>query len=474
VTLKARNSGGSSSASQTVTVAPPGPSGSTLHDVVLGRPTDTSITMSALADAGSAVSVDYGIASEDYTGHSGFGSSAAGEPIVLTLTDLQPDTRYYYRLNVQEPGGAGPVPTTEHAFHTARSAASTFTFTVQSDSHLDQNSVLDLYHRTLANILADAPDFHLDLGDTFMCEKYSEPLTDTLQRAADQATVDARYVYERGNFGLTTHSVPLFLVNGNHEGELGWLLDGTAENLPIWATRARQEYFLNPPPDGFYEGDAVPAPYVGQRASWYAWHWGPALFIVLDPYWDTKTKSSTDAWVHTLGEPQYRWLEQTLAASTARFKFVFIHNLVGGLDGQMRGGVEAAPYFEWGGRNLDGTYVLAQKRPSWSLPIHQLLVKYGVTAVFHGHDHLYAKQELDGIVYLEVPQPSARNYSNGPNLARQFHYTSGTILSSSGHIRVTVSPSQVTAQYVRAWLPEQETTERKNGQVDDTWVVVKK
>jgi len=42
----------------------------------------------------------------------------------------------------------------------------------------------------------------------------------------------------------------------------------------------------------------------------------------------------------TLGDTQYRWLASTLANSTARYKFVFIHNLVGGLDGQMRGGIE--------------------------------------------------------------------------------------------------------------------------------------
>lgn len=27
---------------------------------------------------------------------------------------------------------------------------------------------------------------------------------------------------------------------------------------------------------------------------------------------------------------------------------VFIHHLVGGFDGTMRGGIEAAPYYEWG------------------------------------------------------------------------------------------------------------------------------
>jgi hypothetical protein len=320
-------------------------------------------------------------------------------------------------------------------------------------------------------VLADSPDFHLDLGDTFMCEKHTGPLIALVQSASDWATVNARYVYERANFGVISESVPLFLVNGNHEGELGWLLDGTAQNLPIWVTLARQKYFPNPVPDSFYSGDSTSESYVGQRAAWYAWTWGDALFIVLDPFWYTTTKTNNNGWVYTLGSRQYEWLKSTLSSSTARFKFVFIHNLVGGLGGQMRGGVEAAPYYEWGGLNSDGTSGFASKRSTWSMPIHQLLVTYGVTAVFHGHDHLYAKQDLDGIVYQEVPQPSAVNFSNVATLAAESYYAAGTILASSGHMRVMVTPTKITAEYVRAWLSKNETSTRKNRQVDDSWSI---
>lgn len=209
-----------------------------------------------------------------------------------------------------------------------------------------------------------------------------------------------------------SHSVPVFLVNGNHEGEAGWLSTGTGQDITVWTTHARQQYYLNPAADDFYSGDTTDERFVGLRAAWYAWQWGDALFVVLDPFWYSTVKSNTDGWVITLGETQYRWLAQILADSQAKFKFVFIHNLVGGLDGQMRGGIEAAPYFEWGGLNADGSYGFDQKRPGWGRPIHQILVESGVTAVFHGHDHLYDKQDLDGIVYQEVPQPSAKNSSS--------------------------------------------------------------
>lgn len=44
-------------------------------------------------------------------------------------------------------------------------------------------------------------------------------------------------------------------------------------------------------------------------------------------------------------------------------------------------------------------------RPGCDMPIHDLLLKCGVNVMFHGHDHFYAKQEKDGIIYQLVLQP---------------------------------------------------------------------
>ena len=38
------------------------------------------------------------------------------------------------------------------------------------------------------------------------------------------------------------------------------------------------------------------------------------------------------------------------------------------------------------------------------------MAKHGVTIFFQGHDHLYALQERDGIVYQEVPMPADQGY----------------------------------------------------------------
>ena len=177
----------------------------------------------------------------------------------------------------------------------------------------------------------------------------------------------------------------------------------------------RKRYFPCPVPGAFFTGNTGKHPEAGLLQDYYAWEWGDALFLVLNPFWyPHKAREHRDHWKRSLGEDQYRWLERTLSSSKALYKFVFIHHLVGGLDEQCRGGSEAAPFYEWGGKNLDGSDGFAQNRPGWPAPIHQLLVKNHVSVVFHGHDHLYAKQNLDGIVYQEVPQPATPGKNSLP------------------------------------------------------------
>jgi hypothetical protein len=229
----------------------------------------------------------------------------------------------------------------------------------------------------------------------------------------------------------------------------------------------RKKCFPNPAPvlEGFYTGNTTPDPFAGPLQDYFAWEWGDALFVVLDPFWFApRVRGGGDNWSRTLGAEQYQWLRQTLQPSQAKFKFVFIHHLVGGADRQSRGGVEAAPLYEWGGKNVDGSEGFQQHRPDWPAPIHQLLVETGVSIVFHGHDHLFAKQDLDGMVYQEVPQPGLRRY-NTPRTAAEYGYVQGTILGGPGHLRVTVSPNQVAVDFLSSCLSEDETAGRRNGEV---------
>lgn len=309
-------------------------------------------------------------------------------------------------------------------------------FTVTADSHLDDHTDREFYQRTLKHAAADKPAFHVDLGDTLMSEKHTNRVN-----AAQQ------YVDQQRYFALL--GVPVHLVIGNHDGESGRYNDGTTNCLAQWSRAMRMKYFLERlAPDG---------------RNYYAWETNSALFIALDPFWfSPRARRNDDNWFRTLGKEQYDWLKHTLETSQAKFKFVFIHHLVGGADRQGRGGVEVAPFYEWGGKNADGTDGFAAHRPGWAMPIHQLLVTNHVNAVFHGHDHLYVKQQLDGIVYQEVPQPGDPQGST--RSAAEYGYKSGVMLGSSGYLRVSVATNSVLSEYVKM---------AKEPKVVDSWNIIK-
>jgi uncharacterized protein (TIGR03437 family) len=432
---------------------------------LLGRVTGNSVTVNAEADRDLEVYFEYGAAPGSYTVKTALTRFTGGTPFEVLIGGLQANTQYYYRMQFREPGASSFTAREEHSFHTQRPRGGSFTFAVQFDPHMDENSDPDVYRLTLQNELADTPDFLIDLGDTMMSDKLSKPVT--------YDAVLGRHRLLRSYYDLVCHSAPLFLALGNHEGEWGNQLTGTEDALPIWATRLRKQYFPNPVPGDFFTGSSTEEKFVGLRQNYYAWEWGDALFVVLDPYWYTPVKPEASGdWSLTLGRQQYEWLKKTLEASSATFKFVFAHNLVGGkdMDGKMRGGIEVAKYLEWGGYNLDDTWGFDQARPGWAMPIHRLLAANNVTAFFHGHDHIYVRQELDGVLYQEGPQPSARNSSVG-NRAATYNYTHGTVLDGVGYIRVRVSPSAVQTEFVRTWPPAGETASRKNGEVADSHTI---
>jgi hypothetical protein len=364
-------------------------------------------------------------------------TAKAGVPENIVLSGLAPDTAYTYAVCWRRNNDALENCSPGYSFHTQRSPGSPFTFDVQADSHLDERASGDLYLRTLASVLADRPDFLIDLGDTSMTEKLPEKTPGAIRN---------RYLMQRGSLGTVGHSVPIFLALGNHDGEAGYALNGKDRDLALRSLQFRKMYFPNPEPDGFYTGNSATEADTGTRQDYYAWQWGDVLFIVLDPYWYTATKpgGKTDGWGWTLGRTQYDWLRDTLEASRAPYTFVFAHHLVGG-DPQGRGGTEFASLYEWGGKNADGSEGFSQHRPGWGEPIHQMLVRHNVTAFFHGHDHLFARQELDGIVYQGVPQPAT---VGSPRPGAEYGYVNGVVLPGPGHLRITVSPESAWVDYV--------------------------
>jgi predicted phosphodiesterase len=387
-------------------------------DVIAGAPTDRSIILSIRNLTDSVGRLKVVDASERVVRE--IDAPAQVSPKELRLDGLQPSERYRFDLS------AGDQTVSGH-FTTAKKQDAEFTFVVQADSHLDGNSDTKVYERTLKNMVVDQPDFLVDLGDTFMVDKY--------QNFADS---EKQYLAQRYWFSRVGSEMSVFLCLGNHDGEAGWKTRN-GQNTTEWSQAHREANFPVIKSGDFYSG----AP---RKGLYYNWKWGAAEFWVLDPFvaTTTKTRNDEDGWNWTLGKTQFSWFEKTLKASKAAHKFVFIHHLVGGFGKDARGGAEAVDRFEWG-----DVKKFPNERPGWAEPIHRLMVNAKVTALFHGHDHLYVRQEKDGVRYIEVPQPS-HGRGDQTNSAEEYGYTSGKLLGSSGHIRVRVSEKKVTMEYVKS------------------------
>ncbi|MEI6435639.1 MAG: T9SS type A sorting domain-containing protein [Bacteroidota bacterium] len=415
------------------------------YNEILGRPTESSITISILSDKKTDVFWEYGVNAGVYNFSTAIFIAAKDTALEVDFTGLSANTKYYYRARYRLSGstasfGAGA----EHTFQTQRALESSFTFTVESDEHLyDKKGVRSIYQIALANQAKDNPDFMFSLGDIFGDDHQAATVT--------SEEMDALHKDYRQYLGKICHSVPLYICLGNHEGEKDYYLpQNPPNNIAIYATLWRKFYYPNPFPNAFYTGNPDVEPYgMGQPENYYAWKWGDALFVVLDMYRDQcDTSAKPKNWEWSLGLPQYTWLKNTLENSAEKYKFVFAHHT----RGEGRGGITTASYFEWGGYEADGvTWGFSAKRPGWAKPIHQLFVDNGVNIFFQGHDHLFAHEVLDGVVYQEVPMPSDSTYTLGM-LANAGAYVSDTV-EGAGHLKVSVSPSCVTVDFVRAYLP---------------------
>lgn len=437
---------------------------------ILGRPTNSSVAVNVVPATNLEMYYEYGNTSGSYTNQTAVVTASSNIPIESIIDKLAPNSRYYYRVRFRHPGTSEFLVGSEHSFTTSRTSGSTFTFAIQGDSHperLGRQFDPALYQRTMLNVAADQPDFFMTIGDDFS--------VDNLKTAINPDTVTERYTFQRQFLGLVGRSAPIFLANGNHEQASQFNLDGTPNNVAVWAQLARNRYYSQPAPDHFYSGNAQPVEHIGLLRDYYAWNWGDALFVVLDNYWHSPvqvdnaigtTNKQRDMWGITIGDMQYQWLKKTLAQSTAKYKFVFAHHV----NGTGRGGIERAHEYEWGGKGKNGVWEFDKMRPSWELPIHQLMAKYGVAIYFQGHDHLFARQDLDGVIYQTLPEPAHPFYT----IENDDAYVSGKKLPNSGYLRITVAPTQAKIDYVRSYLPKDEVNGRKNGEVAYSYTIAPK
>ena len=386
---------------------------SALNSNIKGAPGATSAVISVTVNSDMKFYIEYGFTSGVYSLKSPIFTVKKDSVTDVPLANLKPTSKIFYRVRYMTSGAKSYLIKTGASFTTAALANANVnrTFAIQADPHMDENSDANVYKGTLQQIVAASPAFLMDLGDIFMVDKLPQKT---------EANIRARFELMKGYYALLG-SVPLKITLGNHDGELGYSQFNTKSY--------RREYF----------------PEQTGELAYYSFTGPDQLHVVLDPFTYTTSNPKDDGWQWTLGRTQYDWLKKTLEQSKETHKFIYIHHLLVG-NATSRGGVEIAKFNEWGGSNMDGSYGFDQNRSGWGKPIHQLLLDNKVGFVFKGHDHLYVKQELDGIIYQTLPQPS----HPGEKLdVKQYGYLSGKGVGGSGFLKVTTDGSTAKVDFIK-------------------------
>ena len=218
--------------------------------VIMGQPTDHSITMGTRADGAVELYFEYGPSPGNFTAQTQIviptaDPYATGFFVAQTLLDgLRSDSRYYYRALQRTAGSAEAFAVAKQgSFHTQRRPGSTFSFAVQGDSHPERERNMfhpQLYRQTLQAVAAAQPDFYVTSGDDFS--------VDTLQPPYTSSNVTGRYTLQLPYLDLLSRSSALFLGTGNHEqtslANYNRAPDANNSNMvPVWAQNARNLYY---------------------------------------------------------------------------------------------------------------------------------------------------------------------------------------------------------------------------------------
>jgi predicted phosphodiesterase len=247
----------------------------------------------------------------------------------------------------------------ETTFRTAAGPDQTrFTFVVFGDTRTQHQA----HQAVVDQIRAQEPDFVVHTGD----------LVDMGSASHQWETF---FEIERELMAR----VPLFPALGNHEG-------------------SNPNYF-----DLFH----LPG-----NERWYTFDYGNARFVCLqvDGIADFGPQSE-----------QYAWLEQTLAANTQPWLFVYFH---------------IPPY----------TSVEDQREEPVRQTLTPLFEQYGVDIVFNGHKHNYERNEVNGVTYVVTAGGGAPLYAMDESEPTQVMFVQAhhlTLMEIDGHrLKATIIDSE--------------------------------
>jgi len=321
-------------------------------------------------------------------------------------------------------------------------------------------------HQVLKN---EKPDFILILGDsTGIGAAYKwkglglkDPLSGLTSQDLDDIS-KLLWLRMRKMYSALTPQVPLYLVQGNHDGESSY--DGAR----VPAKKYRRKYFKQPglPHGGSIDENYFPLLWGGDFLNSSA-----PLFIILDnesynqP--DVLPKKPED-W--TLGALQKAWLKALLTYDT-KWKFTFFHHVLGGWP---RGTNEELTDNAYGRGPLFTGADYKDYCPDPSLveqvELTQWMTEGRLSVAFYGHDHIFhsrsitgnAGQKMYGICVGSTKHKGELDWYKGPLWTKHYgeygHYWTESspaslatdFWSPSGYTKITLKPGSARVEYKRA------------------------
>lgn len=215
---------------------------------------------------------------------------------------------------------------------------------------------------------------------------------DLVETGGEQRDWDEFWRHNAGEYGTVASRFPFFPAIGNHENFAGPGGGYSAEGANF-ATDKFLTYFEFP------ENGAANSQ---QKGRYYRIDYGPITLITLDSSdgLPNKTASDTNHLMEGSRAPdfnpaseQYRWLTEQLADAQQKSRFTFVqfhHTMYGS-------GPHSIPFGE---PNFSGQSGIAMR------VIQPLLFRYGVDAVFSGHDEMLERSQTKGTEVL--PDGSTR------------------------------------------------------------------
>lgn len=302
-------------------------------------------------------------------------AGASGWIHEVKLNDLKPDSLYHYRCG-NETTGWSAIQT----FHTGVLPGNEFAFIVFGDTRTKE----DIRVLVKNKIMTENASFSLHTGDL-------------IDKGSNQGLWDAWFTQMEDLMSVS----PLIPCLGNHEAD------------PFG-------FGFSPK---YYAQFALPDTPSCER--WYSFDFGNAHFIVLN--------SEERLFQIAKGSVQYRWLEDDLKNTQAKWKFVMFHR----------------PPYSAGGHGSD-EFIMENWCP--------LFDAYDVDMVFAGHNHIYERTypikagtvDPEGTVYIVSGGGGAPLYelNNADWVAehnRTYHYCRIDVLSDY-ELRLKVNGLKIDAE----------------------------